>query len=120
MYIIDDKNLDFYYRILHALTGRGVNCIPFSDIEVTEKSKPVGTFIANVDQSFDCVKNQEFLTFLKKNKFKKALLLKYGCSNFSYKTHFNDGIIIVDIPVEFNDDTNLSLFYLHIFLELQK
>ena len=118
MYIIDDKNLDFYYRILHALTGRGVNCIPFSDIEVNEKSKPVGTFIANVDQSFDCSKNQEFLTFLKKNKFKKALLLKYGCSNFCYDTHFNGGITIVDIPVEFDDDTNLSLFYLHIFLEL--
>ena len=66
MYIIDDKNLDFYNRILHALNGRGVDCIPISDIEVNEKSKPVGTFIATVDKSFDCSKNQEFLTFLKK------------------------------------------------------
>ena len=72
MYIIDDKNLDFYYRILNALDGRGVNSMPASDIEIKEKSKPVGNFIANVEQSFDCSKNQEFLTFLKQNKFKKA------------------------------------------------
>ena len=99
MYIIDDKNLDFYYRILHALTGRGVNCIPSSDIEVTEKTKPFGTFIANVDQSFDCSKDQGFLTFLKKNKFKKALLLKYACSNFSYNTHLMVGSPLLISPL---------------------
>ena len=83
-----------------------------------EKSKQTDTFIANVDQSFDCLKNQEFLTFLKKNKFKKALLIKYECSNFSYTTHFNGGITLVDVPVNFDDDTNLAAFYLHVFLEL--
>ncbi len=118
MYIIDDKNLDFYHKILHALDGRGVHCTPASAINVDEKSKQAGTFIANVDQSFDCLKNQEFLIFLKKNKFKRALLIKYECSNFSYTTHFNGGITLVDVPVNFDDDTNLAAFYLHLFLEL--
>jgi two-component system response regulator FlrC len=118
MYIVDDKCLDFYDRIFNVLDGRGINCLPISNFEMDQKSKPADTFIANVDQGFDGLKNQEFLTFLKNNKFKKALLIKYECSNFSYTTHFNGGITLVDVPVNFDDDTNLAAFYLHVFLEL--
>ena len=118
MYIVDDKNFNFYDRIFNVLAGRGINCLPVSELKMDEKSKQADTFIANVDQSFDCLKNQEFLTFLKKNKFKKALLIKYECSNFSYTSHFNGGITLVDVPVNFDDDTNLAAFYLHVFLEL--
>ena len=118
MYIVDDKNFNFYDRIFNVLAGRGINCLPVSELKMDEKSKHADTFIANVDQSFDCLKNQEFLTFLKKNKFKKALLIKYECSNFSYTTHFNGGVTVVDVPVHFDDDTNLAAFYLHVFLEL--
>ena len=35
MYIIDDKNLDFYHKILHALDGRE-SCTPASAINVDE------------------------------------------------------------------------------------
>ena len=70
MSIVDDKEGNFYDGIFNVLDGRGVNCLPVSNIEIDEKSKPADTFIANVDQSFDCLKNQEFLTFLKKNKNK--------------------------------------------------
>ena len=73
MYIVDDKSFNFYDRIYNVLTGRGINCLPVSNIKVGEKSKPADTFVANVDQSFDCLKNQEFLIFLKKNKFKKSI-----------------------------------------------
>ena len=118
MYIVDDKNFNFYDRIFNVLAGRGIHCLPVSELKMDEKSKQADTFIANVDQSFDCLKNQEFLTFLKKNKFKKALLIKYECSNFSYTTHFNGGVTVVDVPVNFDDDTNLAGFYLHVFLEL--
>ena len=118
MYIVDDKNFNFYDRIFNVLAGRGIICLPVSELKMDEKSKQADTFIANVDQSFDCLKNQEFLTFLKKNKFKKALLIKYECSNFSYTTHFNGGVTVVDVPVHFDDDTNLAAFYLHVFLEL--
>ena len=118
MYVIDDKNFNFIDRIFNVLDGRGISSLPVSKIEMDEKSKPSDTFIANVDQSFDILKNQEFLTFLKKNKFKKAFLIKYGCSNFSYTAHFNGSVTVVDVPVKFEDDTNLAIFYLHVFIEL--
>ena len=72
MYIVDDKNFNFYDRIFNVLDGRGIDCLPVSKVEMDEKSKPADTFIANVDQSFDCKKNPDFLTFIKKNKFKKT------------------------------------------------
>ena len=72
MYIVDDKNLNFYDRIFYVLDGRGVSSLPVSEFKMDEKSKPSDTYIANVGQSFDCKKNQDFLTFIKKNKFKKA------------------------------------------------
>ena len=118
MYIVDDKNFNFYDRIFNVLDGRGICSLPVSECKMDEKSKPSNTYIANVDQSFDCIKNQGFLTFIKKNKFKKAFLIKYECSNFSYTTHFNGGVTVVDVPVNFDDDTNLAGFYLHVFLEL--
>ena len=71
MYIVDDKNFNFYDRIFNVLAGRSIHCLPVSELKMDEKSKQADTFIGNVDQSFDCLKNQEFLTFLKKNKFKK-------------------------------------------------
>ena len=118
MYIVDDKNFNFYDRIFNVLAGRGIICLPVSELKMDEKSKQADTFIANVDQSFDCKENQDFLTFIKKNKFKKAFLIKYECSNFSYITHFNGGVTVVDVPVNFDDNTNLAAFYLHVFLEL--
>lgn len=71
MYIVDDKCLDFYDRIFNVLDGRGINCLPISNFEMDQKSKPADTFIANVDQGFDGLKNQEFLTFLKRTSLKK-------------------------------------------------
>ena len=62
MYIVDDKNFNFYDRIFNVLDGRGIDCLPVSKVEMDEKSKPADTFIANVDQSFDCKKNPDFLT----------------------------------------------------------
>ena len=111
MYIVDDKNLNFYDRIFNVLDGRGITCLPVPKVEMEEKSKPADTFIANVDQSFDCKKNQDFLTFIKKNKFKKAFLIKYECSNFSYITYFNGGVTVVEVPVNFDDDTKLAILF---------
>ena len=51
MYIVDDKNFNFYDRIFNILDGRGINCLPVSKVEMDEKSKPADTVIANVDQS---------------------------------------------------------------------
>ena len=55
MYIVDDKNFNFYDRIFNVLAGRGINCLPVSEFKMDEKSKQADTFIANVDQSFDSV-----------------------------------------------------------------
>ena len=46
MYIVDDKNFNFYDRIFNILDGRGINCLPVSKVEMDEKSKPADTFIA--------------------------------------------------------------------------
>jgi hypothetical protein len=56
MYIVDDKNFNFYDRITNVLDGRGISSLPVSEFKTDEKSKPSDTYIANVDQSFDCKK----------------------------------------------------------------
>ena len=45
MYIVDDKNVNFYDRIFNVLDGRGVNCLPLSKIEFDEKTKPADNLI---------------------------------------------------------------------------
>ena len=118
MYVVDDKDTKFYNQISHAFVGRGVDCMPISALEERENSKPVGSFVTNVEKSFDCTKDQEFLGFLKRVKFKKVFLVKYGCSDFSYSTLFNGTVTVLDLPVKPNEYTNLGNYYLHTLLEL--
>ena len=118
MYVVDDKNLNFYDKVSQAIAGRGVECVPSSTFEKSDKSKSLGSFVANVEQGYDCTKDQEFLTFLKRYKFRKAFLVKYRCPNFSYSTHFNGAISVLEVPVKANDDSNLSIYYLHTLIEV--
>ena len=118
MYVVDDKDTNFYSQISHAFVGRGIDCMPISALEEREKSKPFGSFVTNVEKSFDCTQDQEFLRFLKKVKFKKVFLVKYGCTNFSYNTLFNGTITVLELPVKTNEDSNLANYYLHTLLEL--
>jgi two-component system response regulator FlrC len=118
MYVVDDKDTKFYNSFSHAIVGRGVDCTPMSALEEREKPKAFGSFVTIVEKSFDCTKDQEFLGFLKKAKFKKVFLVKYGCTNFGYITHFNGTITVLELPVKLNEDTNLGKYYLHTLLEL--
>jgi two-component system nitrogen regulation response regulator NtrX len=92
--------------------------VPSSTFEKSDKSKSLGSFVANVEQDYDCSKDQEFLTFLKRYKFRKAFLVKYCCANFSYSTHFNGAVSVLELPVKANDDSNLSIYYLHTLIEV--
>ena len=118
MYVVDDKDTKFYNQISHAFVGRGSNCMPISALEEREKSKPFGSFVTNVEKNFDCTKDQEFLGFLKRVKFKKVFLVKYGCDNFSYSTQFNGTVTVLELPIKPNEDSNLGNYYLHTLLEL--
>ena len=40
MYIVDDKNFNFYDRIFNVLDGRGISSLPVSEVKMDEKSKP--------------------------------------------------------------------------------
>jgi two-component system response regulator FlrC len=118
MYVVDDKDTKFYNQISHAFVGRGIDCMPISTLEERENSKPFGSFVTNVEKSFDCTKDQEFLGFLKRVKFKKVFLVKYGCNNFSYSTLFNGTVTVLELPIKPNEDSNLGNYYLHTLLEL--
>jgi two-component system response regulator FlrC len=118
MYVVDDKDTKFYNQISHAFVGRGSNCMPISALEEREKSKPFGSLVTNVEKSFDCTKDQEFLRFLKRVKFKKVFLVKYGCNNFSYSTLFNGTVTVLELPIKLNEDSILGNYYLHTLLEL--
>ena len=118
MYVVDDKDAKFYDRISHALAGRGIDCISTSALEERNEFKPFGNFIKVVERSFDCTKDQDFLGFVKKIKFKKVFLVKYGCTNFNYVTHFNGAITVLELPIKLNEESNLGNYYLHTLLEL--
>jgi two-component system response regulator FlrC len=118
MYVVDDKDTKFYDRISHALVGRGIDCISTSALEERNESKPFGSFIKAVERSFDCTKDQDFLGFVKKIKFKKVFLVKYGCTNFNYITQFNGAITVLELPIKLNEESNLGNYYLHTLLEL--
>ena len=38
MYVVDDKNLNFYDKVSQAIAGRGVECVPSSTFEKSDKS----------------------------------------------------------------------------------
>ena len=118
MYVVDNKDTKFYDRISHALVGRGIDCISTSALEERNESKPFGSFIKAVERSFDCTKDQDFLGFVKKIKFKKVFLVKYSCTNFNYITQFNGAITVLELPVKLNEENNLANYYLHTLLEL--
>ena len=80
--------------------------------------KPSGTFISvATDTEFDCVADQNFKTFLKQHKFKRAVLLKPKCADFKIETFFNSAVTIVETPFELENDSPQNIFYIHSFLE---
>ena len=104
MYVVDNKDTKFYDRISHALAGRGIDCISTSALEERNELKPFGSFIKVVERSFDCTKDQDLLGFVKKIKFKKVFLVKYGCANFNYVRQFNGAITVLELPTKLNDN----------------
>ena len=89
MYIIDDLKSAFYKIIVPLLNNRGIDLVLLSELGDRTNLKPSGTFISLTDTEFDCVADQNFKTFLKQHKFKRAVLLKPKCADFKIETFFN-------------------------------
>ena len=117
MYIIDDLKSAFYKIIVPLLNNRGIDLVLLSELGDRTNLKPSGTFISLTDTEFDCVADQNFKTFLKQHKFKRAVLLKPKCADFKIETFFNSAVTIVETPFELENDSPQNIFYIHSFLE---
>ena len=117
MYIVDDIKSAFYKIMAPLLNSRGIDLISLSEINAQTSVKPVRTFISAVNVKFDCMADQSFINFLKKHKFKRAVLLKPKCDVFKIRTYFNSAVTIIETPFELENDSPLNTFYLHFFLE---
>lgn len=118
MFVVDDKHVDFYETVSEALTNRGADFLGISDLHGTTASGSFENYLALVDKSFDCLKDKKFIEFLKKNKFKKAILLKMNCDKLNIKHFYNSAVTILEAPSTLEKNSLLRLYYLHTFLEI--
>ena len=94
MYIIDDKQSKFFNLVAPLLMNRGVILHKWSEFDCTARSKNSGIFVSLVDNKFNCVKYEDFISFFKKNKFSRAVLLKPACDEFKIFNHFNSAVSV--------------------------
>ena len=118
MYIIDDHQSEFLRMIWPMLVTRGVDLQKVSELDNSVRTKNSGIFITLVDDNFDCMTDQNFINFIKQNKFKKAVLLKPACDTLKISNYFNSAVTMLEIPSELGYESPLNIFYIHFFLEI--
>lgn len=118
MFVIDDRNLDFYKKIASISCGRGLECIALSNYEINSASKPFATFLTGVYADVDCSKDKDLIDLIKKKRFKRSYVAKFEAKNYDINSFFNDAITVLDIPDTFPALSLAHSFYLHSFINL--
>ena len=117
MIIIDENNKEFASEIQTVLRGRGVDSTIFCDSVIESGVRSDKVFVSSASANTDLKSDKNLIPFLKKNGFKKAVILEWNANTFSVEELLNGAISICKVPVSVNDKTSLKYFYLNYFVE---
>tara|TARA_B100001939_G_scaffold99853_1_gene86077 strand:- start:976 stop:2208 length:1233 start_codon:yes stop_codon:yes gene_type:complete len=117
MIIIDENNKEFASEIQTVLRGRGVDSTIFCDSLIDSGVRSDKVFVSSASANTDLKSDKNLIPFLKKNGFKKAVILEWNANTFSVEGFLNGAISICKVPVSVNDKSSLKYFYLNYFVE---
>ena len=117
MIIIDENNKEFASEIQSVLRGRGVDSTVFCDSATEPGVRSDKVFVSSAFANTDLKSDKNLIPFLKKNGFKKAVILEWNANTFSVEGFLNGAISICKVPVSVNDKSSLKYFYLNYFVE---
>ena len=117
MIIIDENNKEFASEIQTVLRGRGVDSTIFCDSLIDSGVRSDKVFVSSASANTDLKSDKNLITFLKKNGFKRAVILEWNANTFSVEGLLNGAISICKVPVSVNDKSSLKYFYLNYFIE---
>ena len=117
MITIDETNKDFASEIALILQSRGVDGATYCDKPSDPGGRLEKIFVSSVSANFDLKTDKEFISFLKKNGYKKAILFQWQSDNFSVDQNLNGAISIFKAPIVETDSSCIKYFYLHYFVE---
>lgn len=117
MIIIDENNKEFASEIQTVLRGRGVDSTIFCDSLIDSGVRSDKVFVSSASANTDLKSDKNLIPFLKKNGFKRAVILEWNANTFSVEGLLNGAISICKVPVSVNDKTSLKYFYLNYFIE---
>ena len=117
MIIIDENNKEFASEIQTVLRGRGVDSTIFCDSVIESGVRSDKVFVSSASANTDLKSDKNLIPFLKKNGFKRAVILEWNANTFSVEGLLNGAISICKVPVSVNDKSSLKYFYLNYFIE---
>ena len=117
MIIIDENNKEFASEIQTVLRGRGVDSTIFCDSLIDSGVRSDKVFVSSASANTDLKPDKNLIPFLKKNGFKRAVILEWNANTFSVEGLLNGAISICKVPVSVNDKSSLKYFYLNYFIE---
>lgn len=117
MIIIDENNKEFASEIQTVLRGRGVDSTIFCDSLIDSGVRSDKVFVSSASANTDLKFDKNLIPFLKKNGFKRAVILEWNANTFSVEGLLNGAISICKVPVSVNDKSSLKYFYLNYFIE---
>ena len=117
MFVLTNKETTFTTLLGHAMCQRGVDFTIYGEENLSKSAAAPGTvYVCELESDFKADDKSKFIDFLKKNKFKRAVVATFGGQELQVERLLNGAIIIVRIPSLDNDV--LKYFYIHAFSEL--
>lgn len=114
---VDCKNDIFASELRSSINGRGVECFLSNDINCPATDGYEDVYVGCVNSDFQFNNNGKFVSFLKENKFKKAVLAIFSASEFKVDFFLNGAVSIFYLPVELESVGSEKDFYLHYLIE---
>ena len=114
---VDCKNDIFASELRSSINGRGVECFLSNDINCPATDGCEDVYVGCVNSDFQFNNNGKCVSFLKENKFKKAVLAIFSASEFKVDYFLNGAVSIFYLPVELESVGSEKDFYLHYLIE---
>lgn len=117
MFVLTNIETTFTTLLGHAMCQRGVDFTIYGEGNLSQSAAaPSTVYVCELESDFKADDKSKFIDFLKKNKFKRAVVATFGSQELQVERLLNGAIIIVRIPSLDNDV--LKYFYIHAFSEL--
>ena len=116
-FILDRGDEAFTDAICSSLKKRGVDWADLSGESVVQASNKDRCLVISSSTNSCDVNSKIFETFLREQKVSKAFILVAGTPKFEIFEKCNGAIKFVSVPTSLLDKSNLSDFYINLFLE---